>query len=99
LRYICSLSNEKFKDNFERIERFSKNIIENCLQGTRVSVKSEKAKSRQEERAKKKRYFEKLKQDGNIEELRKAKKAVEVVCDFDEQVVNQDLDSALDLIF
>ncbi len=91
------MANEKFQDNFERIERFYKNILENCLQANVEKV--DKAKGRQEERAEKKKYFERLKREGNLDELRKNKKTVQNECDFDKQVASLDLDGELNLFF
>ena len=91
------MANEKFKDNFERIERFSKNIKEHCLN---ISL-SEKAgnvrrRKRQEERAEKKKYYENFKKENKNNGLGSRTDDKAPVVDSCEYVETSDADTQLE---
>ncbi|CAF0982089.1 unnamed protein product [Brachionus calyciflorus] len=65
IRYICNLANEKFQENFERIERFYKNI-EPCLNPEKIEKTKSKKELKAEQRLNKKIMFENLKSTGQL---------------------------------
>ena len=59
------LANEKFQENFERIERFYKNI-EPCLNPEKIEKTKSKKELKAEQRLNKKIMFENLKSTGQL---------------------------------